>query len=232
MPRLALLRLLFSRLPLSPFSPPPHLSVFLLSVVLACTLAPLARAMSVIPPTFEELVAESDTVVRGTVTAVRAEEFDSPQGRGVRTLVTFRIERTLKSTASAAASTADTLTLSFLGGTVGPRTLRVVGMPTFTVGQRQLVFAARNGAVMCPLIGAGHGRYHVVTDAATQREYLTRENRVPLTSTDEIALPLAAGATADLLTRRVSAAQALTLAAFETCILDTVARTAPTAQVP
>eukprot|EP01035_Chromulina_nebulosa_P064483 gene64483-biopygen47178 len=191
--------------------------------------------MSVIPPTFDELVAESDTVIRGTVTAVRTEEFDSPQGRGIRTLVTFRVERTLKSTTStAAASTApaNTLTLSFLGGTVGKRTLRIAGMPTFTVGQRELVFTARNGAVMCPLIGAGHGRYHVVTDATTQREYLTRDNLVPLTSTDEIPLPLATGAAADLLARRVSADQALTLAAFETRILDTVARTSPAVQVP
>ncbi len=186
--------------------------------------------MSVVPPTFDELVAESDTVVRGTVTSVRAEEFDSPQGRGVRTLVTFRIERTLKSASST--PSADTLTLSFLGGTVGQRTLRVVGMPTFSVGQRELVFVARNGTVMCPLIGAGHGRYHVVTDATTQREYLTRENLVPLTSTDEIALPLATGAAADLLARRVSSDQALTLAAFETRVLDAVSRTDSAVQRP
>lgn len=209
----------------------------LLSLFLLAAFAPLTRAMSVIPPTFDELVAESDTVVRGTVTAVRTEEFDSPQGRGIRTLVTFRVERTLKSTASTAATTtsatsADTLTLSFLGGTVGKRTLRIAGMPTFTVGQRQLVFFARNGTTMCPLIGAGHGRYHVVTDPATQREYVTRDNAVPLTSTDEIVLPLSTGPAADLLARRLTADQALSLSAFESRVLDTVASAATTPQRP
>lgn len=203
----------------------PRLVLFLFAL-----LALTARAMSVVPPTFDELVAQADTVLRGTVTAVRAEEFDSPQGRGVRTLVTFRIERTLKSIALA--SPADTVTLTFLGGTVGARTLRVVGMPTFTVGQRELVFVARNGEVLCPLVGLAHGRYHIVTDATTAREYLTRDNSVPLTSTVEIAQPLASGATADLVARRVSADQALTLAVFEDRILDAVARTSSTPARP
>ncbi len=221
-----------------PFAPPPRVSpspplsfssplilpLFLTLLLLA--LPPATRATSIIPPSFAELVAESDTIARGTVTAIRSEAFESPQGRGIHTFVTFRIERTLKGTP------ADTITLRFLGGTVGPRTLRVVGTPTFTVGQRQLVFFARNGTTMCPLIGAGHGRYHVVTDTATQRDYVTRDNAVPLTSTDEIVLPLSAGPTADLLARRLTTDQALTLAAFETQIMDSIARAATTPQRP
>jgi hypothetical protein len=208
--------------PLRPsFSLSRFLPVFLLAVF-----ASAARATSIIPPTFDELVDEATTVVRGTVTAVRAEEFDSPQGRGVHTFVTLRVERTLKG------APADTLTLTLLGGTVGKRTLRIAGIPTFNVGQRQVVFVARNGEVMCPLIGAGHGRYHVVTDATTQREYLTRDNLLPLTSTDEIALPLASGATAALVGRSVSATSALTLDTFETRILDAVARARSVPQRP
>ncbi len=209
-----------------PSPPLPFSPTLLLTLFLLLALAPATRATSIVPPTFAELVAESNTVVRGTVTAVRAEEFESPQGRGIHTFVTFRVERTLKGTP------ADTVTLRFLGGTVGKRTLRLAGIPTFAVGQRQLVFVARNGEVMCPLIGAGHGRYHVVTDAVTQREYLTRDNAVPLTSTDEIVLPLSSGATADLLARRLTADQALTLAAFESRVLDAGARAATTPQRP
>jgi hypothetical protein len=193
-----------------------------LALLLALAVPPATRATSILPPTFAELVAEAETIARGTVTAVRSEAFDSPQGRGIHTFVTVRVERTLKGTP------ADTVTLRLLGGTVGKRTLRVVGVPTFAIGQRQLVFVARNGEVMCPLIGAGHGRYHVLTDTATQREYLTRDNAVPLTSTDEIVLPLSSGPTADLLARRLTANQALSLASFETQIMDTLARaTAP-----
>ena len=75
-------------------------------------LTPAAHALSVIAPTFPQLVAASDTIARGTVTAIRSEEFDSPQGRGVRTLVTLHLERTLKGTP------AETVTLTLLGGTV------------------------------------------------------------------------------------------------------------------
>lgn len=189
------------------------LTLVLLTASLAA--APLTRATSVIPPTFAELVAEAETVVRGVVTEVRAEEFDSPQGKGVRTLVTLRVERALKGTPG------ESVTLSILGGTVGKRTLKVVGLPQFQVGQRQIVFFANNGRVLCPLIGAGHGRYHVMTDAATQREYVMRDNQVPLTSTDEIPLPLESTA----VTARVkSSTDALTLGAFEAQVVDALGR--------
>jgi hypothetical protein len=186
-------------------------SRFLSFVCLLFVLSPASRATSVIAPTFAELVAASDTIVRGTVTAIRSEEFDSSQGRGIRTLVTLRVERALKGTP------ADTVTLSFLGGTVGKRTLRVVGLPMFTVGQRQLVFCARNGEVMCPVVAAGHGRYHVLTDPATQRDYVARDNLTRLSSTDEVALPLS-GPAAAVAARLTSPADALSLAAFENLI--------------
>ena len=197
-----------------------------LALLLALLLAPAARATSVLAPTVPELVAESDTIVRGTVTAVRAEEFNSPQGRGVHTFVTLRVERTLKGTPG------DTVTLRLLGGTVGPRTLRVVGLPTFAVGQRQLVFFAHNGQTLCPLIGAGHGRYHIVTDPATLRDYIARDNTVPLASLDEIPLPLAGPAVAAVTARVKSASAALTLAAFETQITATLGRATPLPQRP
>lgn len=211
-------------LPLTSFRP---LS-FSLSLLLAffTFLPPTARATSVIAPTFAELVAESDTIIRGTVTAVRSEEFASAQGRGVHTFVTLQVERTLKGAPAA------TVTLRLLGGTVGKRNLRVVGLPTFTVGQRQLVFFANNGNTMCPLIASGHGRYHVVTDTATQRDYVTRDNHVPLTSTDEISLPLATSAVATTLSRLASPADALSLAAFETQITDRLGRGDATQQRP
>jgi hypothetical protein len=194
-----------------------------LAVAFALFLAPSSRAMSVVPPTFAELVAEADTVVRGVVTSIRTEEFDSPQGRGVHTLVTLSVERALKG------SPGESVTLTLLGGTVGKRTLKVVGMPRFEVGQRQIVFFAHNGSVLCPLIAAGHGRYHVKTDAATQRDYVTRDNLVPLSSTDEIPLPLESTAIA---ARVKSSADALTLSAFESQITDAVKGAEPVQQRP
>lgn len=192
-------------------------------IVVSAVTIPFARATSVIAPTFAELVAEAETVVRGVVTEIHAEEFDSPQGKGVRTLVTLRVERALKG------APGETVTLSILGGTVGKRTLKVVGLPQFQLGQRQIVFFANNGRVICPLIGAGYGRYHVKTDAATQRDYVVRDNQVPLTSTDEITLPLETTA----VTARVkSSADALTLTAFESQVIDALGRGEATQQRP
>jgi hypothetical protein len=168
------------------------------------------HALSVLPPTTDELVASADTIVRGVVTDIRTEEFDSPQGRGIRTLVTLRVERTLKG------RTGETLTLSLLGGKVGRRTLRVIGMPEFQIGAREVVFVSGNGTTMCPLVSAGHGRYHVRHDAATQRTYIARDNGVPLESTEDISFPLGAGAAA--LARIKSPARALALDDFESKI--------------
>ncbi len=178
-------------------------------------LATGAVAMTVLPPTFPELVAEAETIVRGQVTAVRSEEFDSPQGRGIRTLITLTVERTLKG------APGDTVTLSLMGGTVGRRTLAIAGMPQFQVGDRQIVFMADNGRVFCPLIGIGHGRYHVRTDAATGREYVARDNGVPLASAGDVVMPLANGA---VLARLASPASALAPAAFEAQITATAAQ--------
>ena len=182
--------------------------------------------MSVIAPTFAQLVAESETIIRGTVTAIRSEEFDSSQGRGIRTLVTLRVERALKGTPT------NTVTLSFLGGTVGKRTLRVVGMPAFEVGRRQIVFFARNGTTLCPLIAAGHGRYHIVTEATSGREIVTRDNLLPLSSTDEIALPLVSSSVVNATSRVTATAGALSLSAFESQITDRLSGAPLTPVIP
>jgi len=179
----------------------------------ALTLASVAGAMSVIPPTFDELVAEADTAVRGVVTDIHAVTFESPEGQGIKTLVTLRVEKVLKGTPG------ETVTLELLGGKVGKRNLRVAGMPEFHVGDRQIVFFAGNGSTVCPLISAGHGRYHVKHDAATDRDYIARDNGAPLESTEEISLPLA-----DASARLKSPARALAPADFESRVAASLAR--------
>ncbi|MBI5767537.1 MAG: hypothetical protein HZA93_07060 [Verrucomicrobia bacterium] len=190
--------------------PRSRLLIHVFALSLAVLFGPTTRAMSVVPPTADQLVAAADTIVRGVVTEVRTEEFDSPQGRGIRTLVTLKVERALKGTPG------DTITLSLLGGKFGRRTLRIVGMPEFHVGARQLVFISGNGTSVCPLVSGGHGRYHVQQDAATGRTYVARDNGLPLESADEISVPLDAATAA--LSRLKSPARALALDEFESKI--------------
>jgi hypothetical protein len=179
----------------------------LLTATLLLVTVLAASAMSVLPPTFDQLVGSADFVVRGVVTDVHCITVETSQGEAIRTLVTLHVEQVLKG------SPGTDVTLSFLGGRVGRRTLSVLGMPKFAVGQREIVFVANNGRTICPLIAAGHGRYHVQRDATDGRDYIVRENGLPLTSTDEIAGPLdGAPATPAALPR---ASAALTLDAFE-----------------
>jgi hypothetical protein len=192
----------------------------LLAGALLLVAAVAGRGMSVIPPTFDQLVSASDLIVRGVVTDVHSITTDTPQGQAIRTLVTLHIEKTLKGSAGA------DVTLSFLGGTVGHRTLTVHGMPKFEVGAREIVFVANNGHAICPVLAAGHGRYHVHHDAVTNREVVLRDNGDPLQSTDDIAAPLEGPKPA-----RAPAADSLTSEAFETKI-DSAVRSPRPAQLP
>lgn len=172
------------------------------------SLAGLARATSVIPPTFPELVAEAESIVQGTVTAVESRLTTAPNGRPViMTFVTVTVADSVKGTATAGSS----LTLQFLGGTVGKQTLAVTGMPTFKVGDREFLFVQGNGKNYCPLVALYHGRYRVLTDAATQRDYIARDNGVPLTALAEVGFPLT---DRSLLAATHTPAAALSLASF------------------
>lgn len=148
----------------------------------------LARATSVVPPTFHELVTEAQTIAEGTVTAVQSRWVDGPQGNVIKTFVTFSVQKTLKGDAR------DSVTLEFLGGTVGTDTLHVAGMPEFKVGQHEIVFVEGNGVQFCPLVRFGHGRYHVHTDANSHRRFVTRNDDSPLRSVADVQRPTEAAA--------------------------------------
>lgn len=155
-----------------------------LSFCLLLGLATIARATSVIAPTFRELVAEADCIVRGTVTAVEARAVATPRGNAIYTYVTFAVAQCVKGNAPG------TITLTLLGGTIGQQRLAIAGMPQFEIGDREILFVQGNGRQFCPFVGLHHGRYRVLKDAATQRDYVARDNRVPLASTADVSLPM------------------------------------------
>jgi hypothetical protein len=188
------------------------LSVVALAVAL---FASVAQATSVVPPSFAELVADADAIYRGRVTALQARRVERPDGQGsvIKTFVTLAVERVLKGPAR------EEITLEFLGGMVGDEQLEVTGMPKFAVGGREFVFVQKNGVQFCPLVALGHGRYRVRHDTASGRDYIERDNGLPLTDPAEVAVPLqqlptplrAASAASSL-------ARALSPAAFEASV--------------
>jgi len=126
-----------------------------LTVVQLILAAQPLRAMIVMQRDFPQLVARAEQIVVGTVTEVGTQLDDS----GVPwTLVTLSDLRVLKGEAG------PNLVLRFYGGAAGDVVLHVPDMPSFTIGERDVLFVAGNGKTVCPLVGVSQGRFHARAD--------------------------------------------------------------------
>jgi hypothetical protein len=145
----------------------------LLPLFLICTvlMAGVARSTTVIPPTFESLVTVAKTIFVGEVVDVRAEWIATPQGRAIRTHVTFKVEETWKGAVGAITQ------LEFLGGTIGGTTMEVVGMPIFRAGQRSVLFVSPDVRTVSPLVGFHHGRLRIERDVNGVDRVRTHDGR-------------------------------------------------------
>lgn len=160
-----------------------HLAVLFVALAVSFT----ARALTVRPPSFTELVASADTIVQGEVTAIES-TLHIVNGRPVPfTHVTIAVSETLKGTPT------KTAVLQYLGGTIGTQSLRVVGLPEFAVGDRGFFFVQNNGSQFFPLVGAGHGLYRTMHDKSSGTDYVVRANGVPLLSAAGVIAPLTPG---------------------------------------
>lgn len=189
-------------------------------VVLCAT----ARATTVRPPTFPQLVARAAFVAETVVKSLRSELVTRGADRAIITYVTFSTRSAING------AVPGEFTLEFPGGTVGEESMTVEGMPRFAVGQHDVVFVEKVAGQLCPLVTLGYGRYRVFTDAASPTPLIARDNGVPLEDVAEVSLPMPespALATA-LATRK---RQPLTLAAFAARIRET-ASSAPVQNLP
>lgn len=145
----------------------------LLPLSLICTLlmAGVARSTTVIPPTFDSLVARANTIFVGEVMDVRSAWVATPRGRAITTYVTFRVEDVWKGSVGVVTQ------LEFLGGTIGQTTMEVVGMPTFREGQRGVLFVSGEVRTASPLVGFWHGRMRVEKDPSGVDRVRTHDGR-------------------------------------------------------
>lgn len=130
-----------------------------LAVVGTLSAAGVAGSTTVVPPTFESLVAGANTIFVGEVIGQRAEWEATSQGRSIVTIVTFRVEDVWKGTAGTVTQ------LEFMGGTIGDLRMEVAGMPAFRLGQRAVLFVGATAKVISPLVGFMHGRMRIERDA-------------------------------------------------------------------
>jgi hypothetical protein len=149
-------------------------SLFLLPCLLLLLAVPSARATTVIPPTFDELVTNAEMIFEGTVTTMRSEWAGQGADRHIVTYVTFKIEDAIKGTPG------DTYTIRMFGGTVDGQTMEVTDAPRFKAGDRDILFVEHNGTQFIPLVGIMHGRFHVLPDETGVNEKIAKDNGAPL----------------------------------------------------
>jgi len=150
----------------------------------AVCVAVTVRATSVVPPTFDELVAGSSLVFRGEVTGVRVGYSGEAGQRHPATFVTFSVERVLKGSAEGP------LTLEFMGGEVAGHRLLIAGLPRFVPGERGVFFIEDRAGRLCPVLRLRHGRYRLVKDAATGHERVARDDGSPLVAATDVQAAL------------------------------------------
>jgi hypothetical protein len=110
---------------------------------------------------------------------VRAIWEPTPNGRAIKTLVTFKVEDLWKGAAGTVTQ------LGFLGGTIGETTMEVVGMPTFREGQRSVLFVTSDVKTASPLVGFWYGRLRVERDPSGIDRVRTHDGR-SLGSPDQV----------------------------------------------
>jgi hypothetical protein len=129
-----------------------------------------ARATTVIPPSFDELVGQAEVIFQGTVSDVKSQWTGEGAERHIVTYVTLNVEDAIKGDPGA------TYTMRMLGGTVDGTTMEVSDVPKFKVGDRDILFVEHNGTQFVPLVGIMHGRFHVQADTARGADVVLKSN--------------------------------------------------------
>jgi hypothetical protein len=140
--------------------------LLLAGLTLAARTAP---ATTVIPPTFDELVAQAELIFQGSVTNVRSQWVGEGGQRHIISDVTFNVEDAVKGTPG------QTYTLRMLGGTVDGESMGVSDAPKFKVGDKDILFVENNGKQFVPLVGIMHGRFRVQHDQSGQEVVANNE---------------------------------------------------------
>ncbi len=145
-----------------------------------------AKATTVVPPSFDDLVNQADYIVRAVVKSVSCEWRDDGANRHIMTKVELEVTEVI------AGNPPTPLVLEMLGGQIGDLKMVVQGAPEFKVGDEDILFVHGNGKQFNPLVALGHGRYKVGHDAQTGHSYLMRSNGEILRDEQQVSAPLEA----------------------------------------
>lgn len=154
---------------------------YFIAVLWICLSVANAKATTVIPPTFNQLVADAEFIFQGKVTDSHSFWTGEGAQQCIVTDVSFRVEEAIKGVPG------NVYTIRMLGGTVAGTTMAVSDAPTFKVGDREILFVQHNGTQFIPLVGIMHGRFHLETDAAG-RETVRKGSAQSLANVDKLGI--------------------------------------------
>jgi hypothetical protein len=133
-----------------------------------------ALATTVLEQNFSSLVNQAEVIAVGTVTGIQ-EQWDAAH-QAPTTHVTLSHLTVLKGDPGG-----ESLTLEFLGGHLPDGTiLAVSGVPSFTLGEKTVVFSVGNHRDFCPLVGIWQGLLRVTFDPQRGVETVSDHARVPI----------------------------------------------------
>jgi hypothetical protein len=190
---------------------------YLIAILVFTTLAPISygNAASVREVTMAEMLQKCQFVFEGKVVSTEAKENSKKR---IHTFVTFEIQEIIKGEHSN-----NTITLSFLGGTVGDVTMMVGDMKFPKVGEHGIYFVeSMKRPQVNPLYGWSQGHFLVETDETGTERVLTG-SRQPVTevrsttkiTATQVPTGLSTGVARGLTLGQKQGAKGLTLSEFK-----------------
>lgn len=172
--------------------------LLLLTMVATVAAAGVARSTTIIPPSFDALVSGASTIFVGEVMNIRADWEITTQGRAIVTRVTFRVEDVWKGNLGAVTQ------LQFMGGEIGDLGMKVHGMPSFRMGQRDVLFVSSEPKRISPLVGLMYGRMGVERDSVTSVDRVRTHDGRALGSVAQVGPQRAGPASGSITPMRLS----------------------------
>jgi len=142
-----------------------------------------ARALTVVPRDFDQLVTLADTIVIATAGPARSAW--SADGRAILTHYTLKDIELIKGEVPSAP-----FELPLPGGVVGEEAQFYPGVPRLQPGERYVLFLYdRESAAFLPLVGVHQGLYRVLRDSAGDPRVVPERSMPPATAAGVVLAP-------------------------------------------
>jgi len=137
-------------------------------------------AAQMVPMTFEEVVAEAETIILARTVDRRSRWEETRDGKFIVTQVVLAVEKVYKGPSMTQT------TMEYLGGTIGDMAFGVEGMPTFNRGDRDVLFISSEVKPVNPIVGGTAGRFRVARDPRTGADAVRTAEGLAFTNVSQL----------------------------------------------